>query len=33
MRSCDRIEGGVCTEEGESLPTVKRGERRGEGVH
>ena len=33
MGSCNRREGGVCTEEGESISIVERGKRRGEGVH
>ena len=31
--SCDRHEGGFCTEERESIPIVEREKRRGEGVH
>jgi len=29
MRPCNRDEGGVCTEEGKDISTVKRRERRG----
>ena len=32
MGPCDRCEGRVCTEEGEGVPVVKRGERGGERV-
>jgi len=33
MGSCDRCEGKVCAEEGESIPVVKRRKRRDKRVH
>jgi len=33
MGPCDRCERRVCTEKGEGIPVVKRGERRSERIH
>ena len=32
VRSCDRYEGGICTEEGKGVSIVKGGERESKGV-